>query len=105
MGDGGGEVVQGGVTNVLCAGVPDTKRGTPGPDGVTVKGTITGLGVHAALAAGFRLDDRLFTEAQPVAGGRDFKSSLNPHSKKVVNGSLKSVYSWTWGYRAAKAST
>ena len=33
-----------------------------------------------------RLYDRLFTEAQPDAGGRDFKASLNPASKRVVRG-------------------
>jgi glutaminyl-tRNA synthetase len=31
-----------------------------------------------------RLDDRLFTEAEPEKDGRDFKSLLNPHSLEVV---------------------
>jgi len=74
------------ITTVLATVVPDTKSGTPGADAVKVKGTITWVGVHEALAAEVRLYDRLFTEAQPDAGGRDFLSVLNPASKKLVTG-------------------
>jgi glutaminyl-tRNA synthetase len=76
----------GNVTAVLAKLVPDTKSGTPGADAVKVKGTITWLGVHDAIAAEIRLYDRLFTEGQPDAGGRDFLSVLNPNSKKVTQG-------------------
>jgi glutaminyl-tRNA synthetase len=31
-----------------------------------------------------RLYDRLFIDAQPDAGGKDFKASLNPSSKKIA---------------------
>ena len=65
---------------------PTRKSGTPGADAVKVKGTITWLGVDDALAAEVRLYDRLFTEPQPDAGGKDFKASLQPDSKKVVAG-------------------
>ncbi len=74
------------VTAVLASLVPDTKSGTPGADAVKVKGTITWVGAHDAVAATFNLYDRLFTEAQPDAGDRDFRSVLNPHSKTVVLG-------------------
>src|SRR5580765_6773143 len=74
----------GAVTAVTATVVPDTKSGTPGADAVKVKGTITWLGVHDALPAELRLYDRLFTEAQPDAGGKDFKAALNPASKAVV---------------------
>jgi glutaminyl-tRNA synthetase len=74
------------VTAVTATVVPDTKSGTPGADAVKVKGTITWLGVHDALPAELRLYDRLFTDAQPDAGGKDFKSVLNPDSKRVVQG-------------------
>ena len=77
------------ITAVLASVVPDTKSGTAGADAVKVKGTITWVGVHDALPAELRLYDRLFTEAQPDAGGKDFKASLNPHSKKVVRGYLE----------------
>jgi glutaminyl-tRNA synthetase len=79
----------GAVTAVLATVVPDTRSGTPGADAVKVKGTITWVGVHDALQAELRLYDRLFTEAQPDAGGKDFKASLNPHSKTVVTGYLE----------------
>jgi glutaminyl-tRNA synthetase len=79
----------GAITAVTATVVPDTKSGTPGADAVKVKGTITWLGVHDALPAELRLYDRLFTEAQPDAGGKDFKLSLNPNSKKVVTGYIE----------------
>ena len=74
------------VTEVFASIVPDTRSGTPGADKVKVKGTITWVGQHDAVPAELRLYDRLFTEAQPDAGGRDFKASLNPASKRVVTG-------------------
>jgi glutaminyl-tRNA synthetase len=79
----------GNVTAVTANVIPDTKSGTPGADAVKVKGTITWLGVHDALPAELRLYDRLFTEAQPDAGGKDFKLSLNPASKTVVRGYIE----------------
>jgi glutaminyl-tRNA synthetase len=79
----------GAITAVLATVIPDTRSGTPGADAVKVKGTITWLGVHDALPAELRLYDRLFTEAQPDAGGKDFKMSLNPASKKVVHGFIE----------------
>jgi glutaminyl-tRNA synthetase len=75
---------QGHITAVLAQLVPDTKSGTPGADAVKVKGVITWVSVSTGVAAEVRLYDRLFTEAQPDAGGRDFLSVLNPDSKKVV---------------------
>jgi glutaminyl-tRNA synthetase len=53
---------------------------------VKVKGVITWVGAHDGLATELRLFDRLFTEPQPDAGGRDFLSVLNPASKQVVQG-------------------
>ncbi|MBS0437149.1 MAG: glutamine--tRNA ligase/YqeY domain fusion protein [Proteobacteria bacterium] len=77
------------VTEVFATIVPDTRSGTPGADRIKVKGTITWVGAHDAVPAELRLYDRLFTEAQPDAGGRDFKASLNPASKRVVSGYLE----------------
>jgi len=72
------------VSAVLATVVPDTRSGTPGADAVKVKGTITWVGVADAVAATVNLYDRLFTEPQPDAGGRDFREALNPASKRVV---------------------
>ncbi|CAD5372066.1 Glutamine--tRNA ligase [Rubrivivax sp. A210] len=77
---------QGRVTRVLARALPDTRSGTPGADAVKVKGTITWVAAHDAVAATVVLYDRLFTEAQPEAGGRDYRSVLNPHSKRVQAG-------------------
>ncbi|MDN3919866.1 glutamine--tRNA ligase/YqeY domain fusion protein [Roseateles violae] len=80
---------EGQITAVLATVVPDTKSGTPGADAVKVKGVITWVGAHEAVAAEVRLYDRLFTEAQPDAGGRDFLEVLNPASLKVVSAYLE----------------
>jgi len=77
------------VSAVQAKLVPDTRSGTPGADAVKVKGTITWVGEDDAIAAEVRLYDRLFSDPHPDAGGKDFKASLNPHSKRVVAGYLE----------------
>ena len=77
------------LTAVLAKLVPDTKSGTPGADAVKVKGVITWVGAHEGVATELRLYDRLFTEAQPDAGDRDFLELLNPASKRVTTGYLE----------------
>jgi glutaminyl-tRNA synthetase len=74
----------GNATAVLATVVPDTKSGTPGSDAVKVKGVITWVSVTTGAAVEVRLYDRLFSEAQPEAGGRDFLTVLNPSSKKTI---------------------
>jgi glutaminyl-tRNA synthetase len=76
----------GNITAVTATVIPDTKSGTPGADAIKVKGVITWVGMHDAIPTELRLFDRLFTEAQPDAGGRDFLTVLNPNSKRVVQG-------------------
>lgn len=66
--------------------LPDTKSGTPGADAIKVKGVITWIAAHEAVAAEIRLFDRLFTDPQPDAGGKDFLAVLNPNSLKTVQG-------------------
>jgi glutaminyl-tRNA synthetase len=77
------------VSAVQARIVPDTRSGTPGADAVKVKGTITWVGAHDALSAELRLYDRLFTDEQPDAGGKDFKAALNPQSVRVVQGFIE----------------
>ncbi len=74
------------VTRVLATVVPDTKSGTPGADAVKVKGVITWVGVHDAVAAEVRVFDHLFSAEQPDAGDGDFRAGLNPASLSVVRG-------------------
>jgi glutaminyl-tRNA synthetase len=74
------------VAQVLARLIPDTKSGTPGADSVKVKGVVTWVGCDEAVPAELRLFNRLFTEEQPDAGGRDPKDVLNPNSRQVVQG-------------------
>ena len=75
---------QGQITEVHATVVPDTKSGTPGADSVKVKAAITWVGVADGVQAEVRMYDRLFSDAHPDAGGKDFLESLNPNSLKVV---------------------
>jgi glutaminyl-tRNA synthetase len=72
------------VTKVLAELLPETKSGTPGADAVKVKGVITWVSARSGVPAQVRLFDRLFTEAHPDAGGRDFLAALNPQSRSIV---------------------
>jgi glutaminyl-tRNA synthetase len=72
------------IRQVLATVVPDTKSGTPGSESVKVKAAITWVGVADGVEAEVRLYDRLFLDAQPDAGGKDFIESLNPNSLKVI---------------------
>jgi len=76
--------INGVITDVLATVVPDTKSGTPGSETVKVKAAITWVGVANGVNAEVRMYDRLFLDAQPDAGGKDFIESLNPNSLKVV---------------------
>ncbi|HEX2011152.1 MAG TPA: glutamate--tRNA ligase family protein, partial [Roseateles sp.] len=79
----------GNITAVLAQVVPNTKSGTPGADAVKVKGVITWVGAHDAVAAEVRLYDRLFTVPQPGAGEADFLTEINPNSCKTVQAWLE----------------
>jgi glutaminyl-tRNA synthetase len=69
---------------VHCNYFPDSKSGTEGSANYKVKGNIHWISAATALAAEVRLYDRLFTDPQPDAGGKDFKLALNPDAKEVV---------------------
>ena len=72
------------VTEVHAKVFPETKSGTAGSDSVKAKGVITWVGVADGVKAEVRLYDRLFSDPQPDAGGKDFLEALKPHSLKVV---------------------
>src|SRR5574343_2006378 len=75
---------QGNVTEVHATVFPETKSGTPGSGTVKAAGVITWVAVADAVQAEVRLYDRLFVDAQPDAGGKNFLDALNPNSLKVV---------------------
>jgi len=72
------------ITAVHCSYFPDSKSGTDGSNNYKVKGNIHWVSAAHAYAAEVRIYDRLFTDAQPDAGGRDFLEVLNPNAKRVV---------------------
>jgi glutaminyl-tRNA synthetase len=79
----------GNVTVVHCEYLPDTKSGTAGADSVKVKGNIHWVSAAHAYAAEVRLYDRLFKEAHPGAGDRDYLDDLNPDSVKTITAQLE----------------
>ena len=79
----------GNVVAVHCNYYPDSKSGTEGANLYKVKGNIHWVSAASAVPAEVRLYDRLFKEAQPDAGGRNFLEALNPDSKRVVHAYLE----------------
>jgi len=77
------------VIAVHCNYYPDSKSGTDGASSYKVKGNIHWVSAAQSVAAEVRLYDRLFTDPHPDAGGKDFKQSLNPNAKSVINAYLE----------------
>ena len=75
---------EGNVTTVYCTYDPDTLGKNPA-DGRKVKGVIHFVEATQAVAAEFRLYDRLFTVANP-AKEDDLEAVLNPDSLKLKQG-------------------
>ncbi len=80
---------EGNVIAVHCNYFADSKSGTEGSANYKVKGNIHWVSIAHALEAEVRLYDRLFTDPNPDAGGKDFKSVLNPNAKEVVTAYLE----------------
>jgi len=77
------------VVAVHCNYLPDSRSGTEGATAYKVKGNIHWVSAAHALEAEVRLYDRLFTDPQPDAGGKDFLQALNPDAKEVVTAYLE----------------
>lgn len=77
------------VIAVHCNYYPDSKSGTEGSANYKVKGNIHWVSSAHAVSAEVRMYDRLFTDAHPDAGGKDFKQALNPNSKSVITAYLE----------------
>ncbi|HSH71603.1 MAG TPA: glutamine--tRNA ligase/YqeY domain fusion protein [Methylophilaceae bacterium] len=77
------------VTTVHCEYLSDTKSGTPGADSIKVKGNIHWVSAAHAYAAEVRLYDRLFKEAHPGSGDRDYLDDLNPNSVQTITAQLE----------------
>jgi len=79
----------GNVTVVHCEYLPDTKSGTPGSDSVKVKGNIHWVSAAHAYECEVRLYDRLFKEANPGSGDRDFLDDINQNSVQLITAQLE----------------
>src|SRR5690606_34986455 len=80
---------QGEVVEVHAEYLPDSTSGTAGADSVKVKGNIAWVSAEHAVSAEIRLYDRLFLDAHPDAGDKDFIAALNPDSCSVVQAWLE----------------
>jgi glutaminyl-tRNA synthetase len=76
------------VIEVHCTADLESKSGGPTANR-KVKGTIHWVSATECMEAEVRLYERLFTEADPEADGRDFKSCINPASLEVVCAKLE----------------
>ncbi len=75
------------ITELRCTADLDSKTGGA-TAGRKIKGTIHWVSASHAIDAEVRLYDRLFTVAEPDAGG-DFKQFINPHSLEVITAKLE----------------
>ncbi len=80
----------GAVTAVHANYFPDSKSGTEGSNNYKVKGNIHWLSTTDAVSCEVRAYDRLFNDAHPDAGGKDFILALNPNSKHISQGFVES---------------
>lgn len=87
----------GNITTVHCEYLPDTKSGTDGANSVKVKGNIHWVSANHAYEAEIRLYDRLFKEAHPGEGDKDFLDDINPDSVTTITAQLEA------GLQGAKA--
>jgi glutaminyl-tRNA synthetase len=69
--------------------LPDTKSGTPGSDSVKVKGNIHWVSATHAYEADIRMYDRLFKEAHPGSGDREYLDDINPNSVHTIKAQLE----------------
>lgn len=76
---------EGNIVEVRARIIEDTLGKDPA-DGVKAKGVIHWVSAAQNLECEVRLYDRLFTDAAPDAGGKDFMDSINPESLEILQG-------------------
>lgn len=81
---------QGKILEIHCTYDPATKSGTAGAETRKVRGNIHWLSTTYSQSAEIRLYDRLFSDSHPDTEGKDFKTALNPDSKKMITGYVES---------------
>jgi len=78
----------GNVVELRCTADLDSKTGGA-TSGRKIKGTIHWVSAPHAIDAEVRLYDRLFTDPDPQADGRDWRTVLNPHSLETITAKLE----------------
>ncbi|TQV78101.1 glutamine--tRNA ligase/YqeY domain fusion protein [Exilibacterium tricleocarpae] len=76
---------QGNITVVHASLVPGTVGANP-PEGVRPRGVIHWVSARENVDCELRLYERLFTDAAPDTGDKDFLDALNPDSLTVLSG-------------------
>ena len=76
---------EGAVIEVHATTVPGTIGENP-PEGINPRGVIHWVSASESVACELRLYDRLFKEASPGVGGRDFLEDINHDSLEVISG-------------------
>ncbi|MEZ0122502.1 MAG: glutamine--tRNA ligase/YqeY domain fusion protein [Candidatus Reddybacter sp.] len=78
--DEAGEIVE-----IIASIVPGTVGENP-PEGMKPRGVIHWVSAEHSIDCEVRLYDRLFSEADPDGGGKNFLDSVNPHSLEILQG-------------------
>ena len=76
---------QGQVTELHCSIVPGTVGENP-PEGIRPRGVIHWVDANNCVDCEVRLYDRLFNEAAPDSGDKNYLDHINPDSLKVLTG-------------------
>jgi glutaminyl-tRNA synthetase len=77
------------ITEVHCDYLPETKSGTPGADGVKVKGNIHWVSAAHAYETDVHLYDRLFRVPHPGRATGSYLDDVNPAAKTSVRAYLE----------------
>ncbi len=75
----------GNIIEVHARIIEDTVGKNP-TDGIKAKGVIHWVSAADNIDCEIRIYDRLFTQAEPEAGGADFMQCINPDSLKIIKG-------------------
>ena len=78
--DEAGEIIE-----IIASIVPDTVGENP-PEGIKPRGVIHWVSAEHSLDCEVRLYDRLFNEADPDGGDKNFLDSVNPQSLEILQG-------------------
>jgi len=77
------------ILEVHCDYLPETKSGTPGAEGVKVKGTIHWVDAGNCYESVIALYDRLFKVPNPGKATGNYLDDLNPTAKTLVRAQLE----------------